>query len=161
MSKRWNSLMQAVETLRKQFLPDAFDPLGNYPQPSRIQAHTRAFVIFSHAEIESYLEGWAKDIARSSEQIWQASARITKPLAFLLATAPERVTVTFQLATAKDTTQKLTEATVTLFHKYYKNIKDNHGIKEANVLGLFGPLGIPGSALGATLIPNLDSCGTD
>jgi hypothetical protein len=48
---------------------------------------------------------------------------------------------------------------VKLFQKYYKQISDNNGIKEANLLSLFGPLGIPAIALGTTLLPNLDSLG--
>lgn len=38
-------------------------------------------------------------------------------------------------------------------------IKDNHGIKEANVLSLFVPLGIPASAFGSTLLPSLQTFG--
>jgi hypothetical protein len=38
-------------------------------------------------------------------------------------------------------------------------IKDNNGLKEFNILALFGPLGIPSTVLGGTLIPNLNSLG--
>ena len=61
---------------------------------------------------------------------------------------------------AKDSPQKLADASVKLFQKYYKVIKDNNGIKEKNVLTLFGPLGVPASALGSTLLPNLDTLGS-
>jgi hypothetical protein len=132
-----------------------------YANSARVQAHTRAFLVLSHAEIESYLEGWAKEIARAAENAWSASSRITKPLAYLIATLAERiqVPVTVTGPNQKDSTQKLADASVKLFQKYYKVVKDNNGIKEKNVLTLLAPLGIPASALGSTLLPGLDSLG--
>jgi hypothetical protein len=160
-SKRWRDLERETGRLRKQFLPEVFDPLGVYPNSTRVQAHTRAFVVLSHAEVESYLEGWAKEIARASETVWASSSKITKPLAFLLATLGERINVPVTLVGPKatDSAQRLTDVFVKLFQKYYKLIKDNNGIKEKNVIALFGPLGISAAALGATLLPNLDSLG--
>jgi hypothetical protein len=153
-SKRLTTLHREIGALRKQFLPDRFDPLGRYTDPRRAQAHTRAFIVLSHAEIESYLEEWAKEIARASETIWLSSKRITKPLAFLLATIAERISVP-----NNDTPLVLEGKTVKLFQAYYKSIKDNNGIRETNVFTLFGPLGVPAMALGATLLPNLNSLG--
>jgi hypothetical protein len=154
-SKRWQDLERETRRLRHQFLPEPFAPLGVYPNSARVQAHTRAFLVLSHAEIESYLEGWAKDIARAAETRWTSSNKVTKPLAYLLATLAERIE-----PKAKDSPQKLADASLRLFQKYYKVIKDNNGVKEANVLTLFAPLGIPASALGATLLPSLDSLGS-
>ncbi|MFN0243472.1 MAG: HEPN domain-containing protein [Planctomycetota bacterium] len=123
-----------------------------------MQAHTRAFLVLSHAEIESYLEDWAKDVARACEAVWTKSGRPTKPLAFLLATYVERISVPQKLG-KEDGPQKLAHATKQLFQAYYELIKANHGIKEQNVMALFFPLGIPASAFGSTLLPNLDSLG--
>jgi len=161
MSKRWKQLKREIGTLRKQFLPDPFDPLGVYPKSIRVQAHTRAFLVLSHAEIESYLEEWAKEIARASEVVWLSSGKITEPLAFLLATLAQRIEIppTPLVTNWKDSPQRLAEASVKLFQKYYKQIKDNNGIKEKNVLALFAPLGVPATTLGSTLLPNLDSLG--
>jgi len=160
-SKRWKDLKREIATLRKQFLPDRFDPLGQYADATRVQAHTRAFLVLSHAEIESYLEGWAKEIARASELVWLSSTKITTPLAFLLATLADRIAVpdTIRAQTPKDVPQRLSDALVKLFLKYYTQISDNSGIKERNILTLFGPLGIPATALGTTLLPNLDTLG--
>jgi hypothetical protein len=160
-SKRWKHLKVEIETLRTQFLPSSFDPLGVYEDPTRVQAHSRAFVVLSHAEIESYVEEWAKDIVRSSEIIWHASSRIAQPLQFLLATLGQRIQVPPTLIgpNVKDSPQRLAEEMVKLFQKYYKRIKDNNGIKEGNILTLFGPLGVPTTAFSSTLLPNLDSFG--
>lgn len=160
-SQRWKSLKREIETLRSQFLPERFDPLGVYPLTSKVQAHTRGFLVLSHAEIESYFEEWAKEIARASEVVWKSSRRVTAPLGFLLVSYAERLEVPTTLVgpTAKDSPQLLVDLSVKLFTKYYKRIRDNHGIKEKNVLNLFSPLGLPAVALGSSLPPNLDYLG--
>jgi hypothetical protein len=162
-SKRLKDLRRQVEELRNHFLPMAFNSLGSYPGMQRVHAHTRAFLVFSHAEIESYFEGWAKDIARATEDVWKNSQRITEPLAFLIATLAEKIDVPEKLVgpNRKDAPQLLQDQLIKLFPNYYKQIKDNNGIKEHNVLSLFGPLGIPATAIGSTLLPNLDSLGAD
>lgn len=147
--------------LRRHFLPAAFDPLGSYANSIRVQARTRAFLVLSHAEIEIYLEEWAKDIARTAETLWTTSKRVTTPLAFLLATVADRVGIPQTLqGSSKDSPQRLEDAATSLFEKYYKQIRDNHGIKEKNVLSLLAPLGVPATALGTTLLPDLDTLGT-
>jgi hypothetical protein len=160
-SKRWKQLKKEVETLRKQFLPEPFDPLGVYEEQANVQAHARAFLVFSHAEVETYIEEWAKEIVRSSEILWQASGRMSQPLHFLLATLGQRIGVppTLVGTNVKDSPQRLGEEMVKLFQKYYKSINDNHGIKEGNILALLGPLGVPTTAFSPTLLPNLDSFG--
>jgi len=161
MSKRWKDLKREIGTLRNHFLPDPFDPIGVYADSMRVQAHTRAFLVLSHAEIESYLEEWAKEIARASEVVWSSYRKVTIPLAFLLSTLAEKIEVplTLQGPKGKDSPQRLVEVSEKLFRKYYKRIKDNNGIKEKNVLSLFSPLGVPATALGSTLLPNLDNLG--
>ena len=160
-SRRWKALRKEVAALRRLFLPEHFDPLGVYHDFDRVQAHTRAFIVLSHAELESYLEAWAKDIVRACETVWTSTGRITQPFAFLLATMAERIEVTQTLVDSrgKDTPARLSEASVKLFEKCYKQIKNNHGIKEKNFWSLFAPLGLPSGVLSSTLLPNLDSLG--
>lgn len=124
-----------------------------------MQAYTRAFLVLSHAEIESYLEGWAKEIARASEKIWNKSTRVCAPLTYLLSWSTERLKPpqTFGEPGTKDSSQRLADVVTKLFQAYYKCIKDNHGIKERDVLSLFGPLGVPVTAFSPTLFPNLDA----
>jgi hypothetical protein len=160
-SKRWKSLKREIEALRKHFLPEPFDPLGNYRHASQVQAHTRGFLVLCHAEIESYFEEWAKEIVRASEVVWTSSGRVTAPLGFLLVTYAERLDVPTTLVgpNTKDSPQLLADLSVKLFNKFYKQIKDNHGVKEKNVLNLFAPLGLPAVALGSSLPPSLDYFG--
>jgi hypothetical protein len=159
-SRRWKYLRSEIENLRVQFLPNPFDPLGVYPEQTKVQAHARAFLVFCHAEFESYLEGLAKDIAKSSENLWTSSTRISVPLQFLLVTRAKRISVPTKIEPGvKDVPQRLSDELTTLFQTFYTDINDNHGIKEHNILSLFGPLGINLGSLGPTLLPNLDSFG--
>ena len=61
----------------------------------------------------------------------------------------------------QDAPHKFGELTEKAFAKYYKQVKDNNGVKEKNLLALFMPLGLPSSAVNATLLPNLDGFGSD
>ena len=147
--------------MRKHFLPDPFHPLGTYRRPARVQAHTRAFLVLSHAEVESYLEEWAKDVMRASQDAWTTSRRITAPLAYLLSSSDSRLRIpgTFAEVRSSDTHDRLVETCTKLFQTYYEMIGANHGVKERNLLDLFGPLGVPEHALGTTLLPNLEDFG--
>jgi hypothetical protein len=135
--------------------------LGVYPGARKVQARTRAFLVLSHAEVESYLEDWAKEIARKAEVLWTAKRKVSTPLLFLHASLgrPLGNLETLNGGTAKDPETRLSDSVVKLFQDYYSSIKDNHGIKEKNVLALFTPLGISKSAFSATLAPGLDSLG--
>lgn len=158
-SRHWKAVDREIDSLRLHFLPDPFDPLGTYANAPRVQANARAFLVLSHAEVESYLENWAKEIARSAETVWKGKNRVTAPLAFLLAASADRLAVHETLG-AHDAPHKFAEVTEKVFTKYYKQVKDNNGVKEKNLLALFMPLGLPSSAIGATLLPNLDVFGS-
>lgn len=158
-SKRWNAMSKEIESLRAHFLPQPFDPIGIYPDGPRTQANARAFLVLSHAEVESYLEESAKDIARAAETVWKNAGRVTPPLAFLLAASVDRLAVPDAMA-GQDAPYRLADLTRKALEKYYKQVKDNNGIKEKNLLALFVPLGLPLSAVGTTLLPNLDDFGS-
>jgi hypothetical protein len=161
MPARLSLVRRQVQLLRKQFLPDPFDPLGSYPDRARVQANVRAFLVLSHAEFESYLEDWARDIARASERVWQKSGRVTLPLAILATSLTDGISIPQQVpkTVGQDGVQMFSDLVRDLFPGYRKRVNDNHGIKESNVLGLFGPLGVPISAFGSTLLLNLNTLG--
>lgn len=170
-SKRWAGLKQQVVLLRKQFLPVNFNHLGRYPRARQVRAHTRAFVVLSHAEIEAYLEDWAVEIADAADAVWKSKAKVTTPLAYLLATFPDlapgvggipeprRIPETIVDDTGKDPPQRFADTVNRVLKRFQKQIASNNGIKEKNVSSLFAPLGIPAAALGSTLLPNLNSLG--
>src|SRR5262249_33749727 len=130
-------------------------------KPTRVQMHTRAFLVLSHAEIETFLEDSAKSIVKACQTIWDRRKRVSAPLAFLISSVGKDVGRPTPLSsgTAKASRERFEDMMTSLVTDFYKRIKDNHGNKEMNVLALFDPLGVPATAYGTTLLPNLDSLG--
>ena len=161
MPQRSAGLKREIDVLRRTLLPTSFNPIGVYTRPTRVQLKTRAFLVLSHAEIETFLEDWAKCIARACETAWNNSKRVSVPLAFLVSSVGEDFggPTLLSSGTAKDSHQRFADMITQLFSDFYKNIKNNHGVKEINVLKLFDPLGVPRAAYPATLLPNLESLG--
>lgn len=160
MALRLKELTREIESLRRQLLPATFAPTGDYAEPNRVQVHTRAFLVLSHAELETYFEGWAKDIARAAEDLWANTKRISTPLAFLLSTIGKDMQLVDALGTKGDSHKRFGDVVTAVFPQFYARIKENHGIKEKNVLALFDPLGVSSLAFVSTLFPRLDSMGT-
>jgi hypothetical protein len=154
-------LEKEIERLRTHFLPKVFSPIGVYPNSIRIQAHTRAFLVLSHAEIESYLEDWAKEIARKTEDLWILRGKLTEPLVFLVAAIGKPLGVPTNISDpgVKDVRARYEDASLKHLPEFYSIIAENNGIKEHNVAQLFGPLGVPTAAFSADLLMKLDALG--
>jgi hypothetical protein len=160
-STRWKDLEKDINRLRKHFLPEVFSATGVYANSNRVQAHTRAFLVLSHAEIESYLEEWAKEIARKTEDLWILSGKLSEPLAFLVAALGKPLGVPTNISTpgVKDVRARFEEASLKYLPEFYSIISENNGIKEHNVAQLFGPLGVPTVAFSPDLLLKLDNLG--
>ena len=141
--------------LGRELLPKKFDALGNYP--NKVRTQTRAYIILSHAVVESYFESVAKKIARKSQVVFDNKKKITWPLAHLIAFSQN----TIECKPDEDISLKMPTFVSNIFYDYYNTIKSNNGIKEANLDSLFIPLGLDKSLLGTTLVPQLDSFGVD
>ena len=160
ISKRWKALDRQVEVLRKQFLPSQFNPQATYPRISLVREHARAFLLLSHAELETYLEDWAKDLTHASQETWNKTGKVTQHFAFLIATCEGHVEIPEKLNTGvADTTQVIQKLGRKVFQAHFKRVKDNHGIRESNLLALFFPLGISLTQVDTMLMPNLHSLG--
>ncbi|MCA9607412.1 MAG: hypothetical protein KC619_17520, partial [Myxococcales bacterium] len=108
MSTYLGVLRREIDDLRKELLPDPFDPLGNYADPS-VRTRTRGFLLLAHASVETFLEEWARDIAKKAEKVWNTDGRITRPLAFLLCTMTEQMAVARDVS-GSDTSDKMKDA---------------------------------------------------
>lgn len=157
-SIRFRNLERETKRLRRELLPNPFDPLGLYPP--RVQTQTRAFLLLAHAAVESHLEEEAKRIARKAEDTWLRKKRITRPLAFLLASSMKPFGI--PASGGKRTPEKLIENSARdAFQWYFRSLKENHGLKESNMMALFGPIGVEAAMFGPMLLPTLDSFGED
>ena len=62
-SARYIELVKEMHDLKLYLLPKTFDPLGNYTQEELVK--TLAFRVLAHAELESYIEDRAFELAKS------------------------------------------------------------------------------------------------
>ncbi|CAB3715681.1 hypothetical protein LMG24238_04495 [Paraburkholderia sediminicola] len=158
---RWIDLETEIEKIRQVFLPAAFDPGGTYPDQLQVHTHTRAFLLLSHAEIEHFLEAWAKAIARAAEDTWKLHGKFYKPTAFIAAAHSDRVPVSEKVSgTSKGDFESIFRQNLSAaFSYFYKIIKENNGIKEHNFAKMFTPIGLSISDLSGTLLTRLDALG--
>jgi hypothetical protein len=125
-------------------------PTGEY-KPWEIDL-VRGFLVLSHAEIEHYLEDVAVEAASKSLATWSARGRVNRCLAALMlgydkdkTPKPQTMNAHFQVA-------------VKNYISYAR--KNNHGIKEKNVIDLFSQLGVDRVELDTALLAELDSLGS-
>lgn len=161
-SSRYIVLLQALAKLRAALLPDVFEPTGTYPDAEKVHLRTVSFRILVHAEIESFIEDRAFELFDCGWSAWDAHAVSSRVLVGLLAFSghtmsppPSRIG-----SPARKVYESVNEP-LTRAKKKWKDEthKDNHGVKEANVLALLLPLGFEGSKLDPTLLADLTSFG--
>jgi hypothetical protein len=151
-SKRFSQLAERLKTIRLHFLPEEFSSLGDYDE--RVLDHARAFILLAHAELESYLEDCATDQVNTAHERWKKYRSCPTLLSRL---------VFYHLAkTAKnrDWAMPSDKSINAAVNAYKRELNDNHGIKEQNVLSILLPLGLAHDKLSTTLLGTLNSLGT-
>ena len=147
-SQRFRNLEKELNKLRKYFLPAKFEPTKLYSE--RKLAHATSYRVLAHAEIEAYLEDRVEEIADSAVKIWQAKKQISPTLICLLAFSGMELEKPPESVTPKQPSfRKKLEEQLQLDKKIGKaygcflaSVKENHGIKEKNILALLLPIGI-------------------
>ena len=152
-SRAFQSLKREVRRLRKELLPDPFNPLGVYPV--EVRTRTRAYLLLSHAAFETYFEGEARLIAERAEVIFTSTGKFTRPLTFLIARAD------CSNLGKKTLEQSIVALVDKIFRTYFDDVRDNNGIKELSIFKLFDPLGVPGTIYDPMLLSLLNSFGAD
>lgn len=165
-SARLVALTDQLQMLRDHLLPAEFsDDIGDYAE--EVPTLTLAYRVLVHAEIESYLEDRAWEVAQAAVSAYKVEARIPKALLCLLAFSgnamrepPPALTPT-QPSQRKEWEKRLSilskiDDAVTSF---YQVIQDNHGIKEKNVLSMLLPIGIETEDIDQTWLSTMNSFG--
>jgi hypothetical protein len=127
--------------------------------------HFRAisFRIIVHAEIESYLEDRAFELLDAAWKHWKASRVPSEVVIGILAFSEVKTSLppdSLGLGASKQSYDDLSVPLDKAQNVWRTNHKDNHGIKEANVLKLLLPLGIQHTKLDSMLLADLSSYGT-
>ena len=162
-SKRFRILEQELKKLRKHFLPRQFDLTGKYSE--RQIALATAYRVLAHAEFESYLEDRVVEIATNALKIWKNNNQTTITLVSLFAFSgltldkpPDSLT-TSQQPQILEEKLKLDRKLSKVFGSFRKSVKNNHGIREKNILLLLLPIGINSDDLDKVLLQEMNDFG--
>lgn len=168
-SERFAQLEDQLATLRAHLLPDIFDPTGLYEQPEVISTRALSYRVLAHAEIETYFEDRTLEVVNSAREAWERK-RFTSRVALCLTSFSGR-----EMRAPPDTLQAPNENKKkawtehvdidarlgpiwAAFHNYVR--RENHGIKEKNLLALLLPIGLDHVKLDPGLLADLDSFGS-
>ena len=141
-SRRLSQVIARFAILERHFLPTNFSLTGEYTE--RETDHTKAYLVFVHAEIESYFEDRAENLVTRAQEQWDRKQRCTPLLSRLLLYhhASEKKELD---AISDDAVRKAVNA-------FLDGLRNNHGIKDQHLRNILLPLGINHKALDTQLI---------
>jgi hypothetical protein len=76
-SSRFQDLEARIKELRDLLLPAEFDPTGSYTDPLRATTCALSFRVLAHAEVETYLEDRALEVATTALQAWETQRYVS------------------------------------------------------------------------------------
>ncbi|MCB5423813.1 hypothetical protein H0274_00970 [Altererythrobacter sp. CC-YST694] len=151
-SALYDNLSQGLTRLERAFLNFSPRPSGNYTERQLTMA--AAYTVFCHAEIESYLEGWASTFVDLADTSWK-SRRATQPLVHICTFHEGRAALTS--VPKKDVWNEVVGKALA---KQRGVISRNHGIKETNFCELLSPVGFNTTNVDSVLLADLTAFGT-
>jgi len=115
--------------------------------------------LLAHAEIESYLEDRAIEVATDAVARWRVDLKAERVILGLIAFHHSQEPVTrLKLKDLHTKNQMHAEETVLKANqRYHYVLANNHGIKEENVLQLLLPLGVRPSEIDSAWLSTIDS----
>ncbi|MDI9240773.1 hypothetical protein QLQ15_17860 [Lysobacter sp. LF1] len=167
-SERFVQLRDQLAALRSHLLPEAFDPTGLYEQPDAISTRALGYRVLAHAEIETYFEDRALEVANLAREAWERTRFASRVALCLTSFSGKEMrsppdTLQAPSDNKKKTWPELIDINVRLtpiwaaFHHFVRS--DNNGVKEKNLLALLLPIGIDHGKLDPNLLADLDSFG--
>ena len=150
-SIRFRELVRRLQTLRTNFLPVSFSPLGQYS--SSEYDFARAYVVLAHAEIEAYVEDRARERARQAVGRWKNTGRTSAVISRLLEFHNISMRKPWKRATKSE---KEINAAVSSF---FDTLKKNHGVKEQDLLTMLYPIGLRLRDMDNAWLATMDSFG--
>jgi hypothetical protein len=160
MASAWyTTLQQEIARLDGVYLPPGPLAAGQVPSDAE-REKIRAFLVFSHAAIEAYLEQRALAIARTALAEFRANTNMRRSL-FALVTHCLPVASTedvVRLRKKKD--EPVIDTICKVVARYEALIERNHGIRISNLSTMLEPIGIELSKVDDVWLNTIDSFGT-
>gem|GEM_PF-442416 len=156
-SARYDTLRDELSLLSTHLLPHERDPIGDYPP--QVYTCENAYQVLAHAEFESYFEDRVKDLCIWSVQQWKLSQAVSKVTVSLLSYHSPFLKMGGQgskpVMDAMSITSRIDDAN----KRFHRIIKDNHGIRERDIITLLFSRGITSEDIDTGWLATLDSFG--
>jgi hypothetical protein len=157
-SARFRVLSRELTRLRKRFLPRKFSAIGFY-SPRQIEL-TYAYRVFAHAEIEAYFEDRVKDTAITAKRNWDDTGKASRVLICLLAFYDPKIDNSPTLP--RDNINVNIHEKINKANNFFQAvIRQNHGIKQTNLIKLLVPIGIDADNLDPQWLGTIDTFGEE
>lgn len=164
-SVRFRTLTRELNRLKKQFIPK-INPIGLYSHRQLVLS--LAYRVFVHAEIEAYLEDRAWEVALNAKKNWDSQGKTCRTLICLLAFSGQMMEVPPDTLSPTKGSKKVLDEKIKINAKidsaiksFHRIIKQNHGIKEANILALLLPIGIDTDDLDPAWLATMNTFGEE
>lgn len=131
---------------------------GAYTPEERMKC--QAFIVFSHAEIENYLEKIARRIMREAQSRWDRSALPDRVIASLLTFRRTELAAPPDDIRNPPKKQSIKEIIKEAIKLQGEAIDDNNGIKPSNLSKLLAPLGVSDQEVEEALLIQLKNMGS-
>ena len=167
-SGRFQLFVERIDEIRSHLLPDPFNPTGDYTDDPTVGTRALSFRVLSHAEVETYLEERVVEIAKVALVAWKKSKTVSIPTLHLLAFSGHQMQVPPEALEPPtenkrkvwkdlvDITERLTNSVTTFINR---TSRQNHGVKEENLLAMLLPIGFPHDRCDELLLANLNDFG--
>lgn len=156
-SRSFSKLKKSCDDLKSEFLNFSLRIDGKYT--NRELKLCRAYIAFSHAEVEHYLEELAIHALDRGLRNWNQNQRISKSIAALFIYRHSSEIVIPDNPSDLANKNRLNEITHRVVATQKHEIRQNHGIKRKNFGGLFVPLGLDPSIVPEPLLIQLYGLG--
>jgi hypothetical protein len=157
VSSEFDTLKAAIEELKNGLM--SFDQRvdGEYTLEERLKC--TAFIVFSHAELQSYFEKIARRIMRDAKSRWEATFVPDRVIATLLAYRRKDIAPLPENPKIPNGAADLSTIVARCFVLQEKAISDNNGIKAYSMSQLLCPLGVLSQDIEEPLLIQLDATG--
>lgn len=156
-SKEYGVLQKNIKALKVQFLNFEKRIDGKYTFYELTQC--RAFITFSHAEVEIYFEAMASKAIDAAEKKWRQNERVTNSIAAMLTYRPQKDSTIPDNPIDQGKQSKFSSLVGSAIASQRAAIKGNHGIKPKNLAELFIPLGMASDQFDGALLIQLKNFG--
>ncbi|MGB7709763.1 MAG: HEPN domain-containing protein [Microcoleus sp.] len=164
-SVRFRTLTRELNRLKKQFIPK-INPIGLYSHRQLVLS--LAYRVLVHAEIEAYFEDRVWEVALNAKKNWDSQGKTCRTLICLLAFSGQMMEVPPDTLSPTKGSKKFPDGKIKINKKidsaiesFNRIIKQNHGIKEANILALLLPIGIDTDDLDPAWLATMNTFGEE